>query len=156
MPVLRTGAFNGPPERQSRVVGTHSAWDRVRPGQPEWPTAESWARLQQRLKGSLEHPRSPLSSCPPRRAHPAVRFCRASGIPISWATNQPLPRPVGGWTHGNHSPASSPCGLLMSTMWSRLFGLPANTGSVSSSEAGVTATIAHRKAQTRFCSGRAP
>jgi hypothetical protein len=48
---------------QIRAVGAERSMSRVRPGDPAWPSEESWDRLSRDVGGQLVKVRSPLAAC---------------------------------------------------------------------------------------------
>ena len=44
-------------------AGKHRQFKRVRPGDPGWPSEESWARLKKAVNGNLIKLESPLVAC---------------------------------------------------------------------------------------------
>ena len=43
--------------------GNHNQFKRVRPGDPGWPSEESWAELKKTVNGNLIKLESPLAAC---------------------------------------------------------------------------------------------
>jgi hypothetical protein len=56
-------AVQSDPLRLAANAATASGFSRVRPGDPAWPSAESWARLNEAVGGNLIAAEAPFGAC---------------------------------------------------------------------------------------------
>ncbi len=71
LPLLSVAGSMSKSHAQTSRGGTPPDFRRVRPSDPEWPSATAWESLRRRLKGALIAVQSPLEACVGKSADPA-------------------------------------------------------------------------------------
>src|SRR6266403_1000784 len=90
------------PDFLFRVAANAGASSRVRPGDAAWPSAASWARLNEAVGGNLIAAPAPFGACAtdPKGARLASTPSRISRIHSTSATSQAARKFPAGWTRG--------------------------------------------------------
>jgi FAD/FMN-containing dehydrogenase len=80
-----------------RSFGKKDKFQRVRPGDPYWPSAEKWEQLNQAVKGNLIKPESPLKIC---RSSPDLPSCAEAFKNLKnpfYISDHPALTQIAGW-----------------------------------------------------------
>lgn len=88
-----------------KSLGTHRQFRRVRPGDPGWPSEESWGELKKAVSGNLVKLESPLAACKAGDHDACNELFKGLKNPYNIGDNPALTQ-SSGWLDAWHSEAS--------------------------------------------------